>query len=157
MTDTELARALERCEIPNEGFPHVSHLRVAWVYLEECAEVEEACGRMAATLRRFATAVGKPEKYHETITVFWIRALAAARSAVEQRLRQFEDVLAGHPELLDKDLLLAYYSPQRLASGEARSSWIEPDRRPLTFDVPAPHSSDSSGDAPDRALSGRSA
>jgi hypothetical protein len=78
MTDTELARALERCEIPNEGFPHVSHLRVAWVYLEECAEVEAACERMAATLRRFAAAVGKPEKYHETITLFWIRALAAA-------------------------------------------------------------------------------
>ena len=85
MTDAELTRALECCKIPNEGFPHVSHLRVAWVYLEESSSLEEASERMAATLRRFAAAVGKPEKYHQTITVFWIRALAAARSADQGR------------------------------------------------------------------------
>jgi hypothetical protein len=133
MTDVELTRALERCEIPNDGFPHASHLRVAWVYLEESASVGEACERMAATLRRFAASVGKPEKYHQTMTVFWMRALAAARSvgAPAPVDATFEDVLGRHPELLDKDLLLAYYSPQRLASDEARSSWIEPDRRSL--------------------------
>jgi hypothetical protein len=133
MTDVELARALERCEIPNEGFPHASHLRVAWVYLEECASVEEACERMAATLRRFAAAVGKPEKYHQTMTVFWTRALAAARCGAPAPVTAtFEAVVSRCPELLDKDLLLAYYSPQRLASDEARSSWMEPDRQSLT-------------------------
>jgi hypothetical protein len=145
MTDMELTRALERCDIPNEGFPHASHLRVAWVYLEECASVDEAGARMAATLRRFAASVGKPGKYHETITVFWIRALAAARLDVSASVRaggrapapvkiMFADVLDRHPELLDKDLLLAYYSPQRLASDEARSTWLEPDRRSVTSD-----------------------
>ena len=33
MTDAELARALERGELPNEGFHHADHLRVALVYL----------------------------------------------------------------------------------------------------------------------------
>lgn len=130
VTGVDLTRALERCDIPNEGFHHASHLRVAWVYLEECTSVDEACQRMAATLRRFAASVGKPEKYHETMTVFWIRALAAARDTTRGGV---EHVLRRHPELLDKDLLLAYYSPQRLASDEARSSWMEPDRRPLPF------------------------
>jgi hypothetical protein len=98
---------------------------------------------MAASLRRFAASVGKPEKYHETITVFWIRALAAARLDVSVSVHAgcrapapvqitFADVLARHAELLDKDLLLAYYSPQRLASDEARCSWMEPDRRSFT-------------------------
>jgi hypothetical protein len=143
MTDVELTRALERCEIPNDGFHHASHLRVAWVYLDECRSVDEACCRMAATLHRFAASVGKPEKYHETMTVFWVRALAAARRSSAnsggRRLEgpganenTFPDVLNYHPELLDKDLLLAYYSPERLASDEARSSWVEPDRRSLT-------------------------
>ena len=58
MTDVELTRALERCEIPNEGFAHASHLRVAWVYLTESASVEEATERMAVTLRRFSASVG---------------------------------------------------------------------------------------------------
>ena len=31
--DVELTRAMERCELPKAGFPHASHLRVAWVYL----------------------------------------------------------------------------------------------------------------------------
>jgi hypothetical protein len=133
MTDVELTRALERCEIPNDGFPHASHLRVAWVYLEESVSVAEAGERMAATLRRFAASVGKPEKYHQTMTVFWMRALAAARSdgTPAPVKSTFEGVLGRHPELLDKNLLLAYYSPQRLASDEARSSWMEPDLRPL--------------------------
>jgi len=32
MTDAELTRALERGTLPNEGFHHGDHLRVALVY-----------------------------------------------------------------------------------------------------------------------------
>jgi hypothetical protein len=35
MDEIELARALERGELPNAGFHHADHLRVAWVYLSE--------------------------------------------------------------------------------------------------------------------------
>lgn len=150
MTDAELARALERCEIPNEEFPHASHLRVACVYLSECASANEASERMAAALRRFAASVGKADKYHETITVFWMRALAAARAALPGA--GLEDVLHMKPELLDKDLLLAYYSRQRLFSDAARLSWVPPDLQPLT-ESDAPRSAHSSRDSPDRALS----
>jgi hypothetical protein len=73
MTDVELARALERCEIPNQGFHHVDHLRVALVYLNESDSVDAAVARMAATLRRFAASVGHAEKYSQ--------AAAAARRA----------------------------------------------------------------------------
>jgi hypothetical protein len=156
MTDVELARALECCEIPDGGFHHASHLRVAWVYLDESGSADEACARMRATLRRFSASVDQPGKYHETMTVFWIRMLAAARSA-SAGTAGFDEVVARHPELLDKDLLLAYYSPQRLASREARSSWMEPDRRPLIADVPAADSTHSPGDPPDRAVPGRPA
>jgi hypothetical protein len=58
---------------------------------------------------------------------------AAARGEVDDP-RTFPDLLGDRPELLDKNLLLAYYSPERLASAEARSSWVEPDRRSLTSD-----------------------
>ena len=104
MTDTELARALERCEIPNEGFPHASHLRVAWVYLCESTTVDEAIDRMASTLRRFATSVGKAEKYSHPTTVFWMYQLAAVRAVMPDA--DCETALRAYPQLLDKDLIL---------------------------------------------------
>ena len=112
MTDVELTRALERCEVPNEGFAHASHLRVAWVYLTESATVEEATERMAATLRRFSASVGKAEKYDHPMTVFWMRAVAAARAAHPGST--IEDVLRAEPQLLDKRL---YNQPTRRHEG----------------------------------------
>jgi hypothetical protein len=102
MTDTELTRALERCEIPNEGFPHASHLRVAWVYLTESASLEAATDRMAATLRKFAASVGKAEKYDHPMTVFWMKSVANARAAHPGAT--LDDVLREEPQLLDKGL-----------------------------------------------------
>src|SRR6476661_3457337 len=75
MTDVELTRALERSEIANENFHHISHLHVAWVYLAESSSMQQAANKMRDTLRRFAAAAGKLEKYHETITLFWIELL----------------------------------------------------------------------------------
>src|SRR6266704_3811106 len=75
MNDVELTRALERGEIANENFHHASHLHVAWVYLSESSSVDEAADKMRDTLRRFAASAGKLEKYHETITLFWVRFL----------------------------------------------------------------------------------
>src|ERR1700751_4360336 len=80
MTDVELTRALERGEISNDGFHHVDHMRVAWVYLEESATVAEAAARRAARLRRLASTVGKPEKYSDPLTAFWMYQMAAARA-----------------------------------------------------------------------------
>jgi len=104
--DSAFARAFERGEIPPADFHHAAHLRLALAYLDECGSVEEATERMTASIKQFATAAGKADKYHHTLTVFWIRMLA--------RLR-------------DKDLPLAYYSPQRLWSEEARREYVEPD------------------------------
>src|SRR6202040_4107643 len=81
MTDVELARALERGEIANENFHHASHLHVAWVYLSESSSVKEAASKMRETLRRFASSADKLEKYHETITLFWVHLLACAHAA----------------------------------------------------------------------------
>jgi hypothetical protein len=112
VTDVELTRAVERCEIPNEGFPHASHLRVAWVYLTECASVDDATERMAATLRRFAASVGKAEKYDHPMTVFWMRTLADARAAHPGAT--LKDVLRAERHLLDKQL---YKRPSPSRSG----------------------------------------
>jgi hypothetical protein len=107
---SELVHACETGEVLSTGFRHADHLHLALAYLRECGSVDEATDRMAATLRGLAAAAGHPEKYHHTLTVFWIRAVAA---------------------LLDKDLPLAHYSRERLFSDEARQVWLDPDLRPL--------------------------
>jgi len=105
VTDTELTRALERRQIPNEGFHHVDHLRVAFVYLTECGTVDEALGRMETTLRAFAASVGKPEKYSQSMTEFWMYQMAAARALLAEA--DCAMLLRACPKLLDKNFTLA--------------------------------------------------
>jgi hypothetical protein len=101
--DVELTRALERGVAPPAGFPHASHLRVAWVYLSESPTVDQALARMAATLRRFAASVGRAEKYSDAITAFWMYQMAAVHAIMPGAA--VDDVLRAYPRLLDKDLI----------------------------------------------------
>jgi len=126
MNDAELTRALERCETPNEGFPHASHLRVAWTYLRESPTVEDAVDRMASTLRRFAASVGKAEKYSHPTTVFWMYQLAAVRALMPGA--DCEAALRAYPRLLDKNLILADDSCNAASSGSTHPSRHTPDR-----------------------------
>ena len=119
MTDAELTRALERGEIDNKDFHHASHLHV----------VQDAGSKMRETLRHFAAAAGKVEKYHETITLFWIYLLAQAHAM--NRGESLEGIVRARPELLEKHFPLTYYSRSRLFSDLARATWVEPDLKPL--------------------------
>lgn len=150
MTDVELTRALERGEIPNHRFHHASHLHVAWVYLAESLSVQEAANKMRQTLRRFAAGAGRPQKYHETITLFWVHLLAWAQNV--SRAERLEDVVHANPQLLEKNFPLTYYSASRLFSDEARASWIEPDLKPLSIDAIATCSPSAPCDTSDRSL-----
>jgi len=151
MTDVELTRALERGEIANENFHHVSHLHVAWVYLAESSSVQQAANKMRDTLRRFAAGAGKPEKYHETITLFWVHLLSREHAASGGK--RLEEIVRANPQLLEKNFPLAYYSAERLFSDEARTSWVEPDLKPLSIDAIATCSSSPPCDTPNRSLS----
>ena len=146
MTDEQFTRAFERGEIPPADFDHRAHVRVAWVYLRESASLEAATARMRAAIQRFAAAANASQKYHETITVLWMRLLADAAARVRQPC-ELADLLAACPELADKDLPLKYYSRERLFSDAARSGWIEPGQlhnaatpqRPINSQLPTPN------------------
>jgi len=103
MTDVELTRALERGDVPNQGFHHLDHLRVALVYLNESDSVDAAVARMASTLKRFAASVGHAEKYSQAVTEFWMFQMAAARAVMP--LADCQDVVRAYPRLLDKNLI----------------------------------------------------
>jgi hypothetical protein len=129
VSDAAFARAFERGDIAGDDFHHPAHLRLALAYLEESASADQAAERMTSALRRFATSHGHPEKYHHTVTLFWIRMVA---------------------RLLDKNLPLTYYSPERLWSDAARAGWLEPDLQPI--DGPTPRSAHPPCDASHRPV-----
>src|SRR5215216_4748874 len=99
MTDEAFARAFEAGTVGPADFDHVAHVRVAWVYLREAESLDEALSRMRDGIRGFAAAAGVPGKYHETITVLWMRVLAAARAT--GAAGELADVLRTHPALGD--------------------------------------------------------
>jgi hypothetical protein len=121
--DAAFARAFERGEVAD--FPHRAHVRLAWVYLRE-APLAQAAARFVTELRRFASAHGAADKYHETITwayLLWIHACIARGPACAD----FDAFASAHPELLAPGGLLRFYRAETLASAEARRMFLLPD------------------------------
>ena len=128
-SDLDFLRAFENLSFPADQFHHREHLRVAWLYLKS-SDATRAAERMSAGIRRFANHHGAKEKYHHTLTLFWMRLVAAALVETPEGCA-FEEFLAAHAELCDKDLPSQYYSQDLLRAPAARDGWVEPDLRPL--------------------------
>ena len=128
-SDEDFLRAFEDLSFPADQFHHREHLRVAWLYLKS-SDATRAAERMSAGIRRFANHHGANEKYHHTVTLFWMRLVAVALVETPDGCA-FDEFLAAHPELGDKHLPANYYSPDLLASRAARDGWVEPDLQPL--------------------------
>ena len=129
LTDLEFVRMFEACELANDSFRHRDHIRLAWIYLERYGE-PEARGQIAGAIRKFAAQHGKTDKYHETITVAWLRLVRSAMARVPLDA-SFEELTIAAPELLDKRTIEKFYSTAVLASEAARTYWVEPDLQPL--------------------------
>jgi hypothetical protein len=138
--DAAFARAFERGQVSNDCFRHREHLRLAWAYLDGAQSTDAACARVGAAIRAFAQRAGNAQRYHETLTQFWVRMLAAVRDTSDWAAggaAEFDAVIAAHPWLLDKDLPLAYYTRALLSGDAARAAWRPPDLRPLPSHAPA--------------------
>jgi hypothetical protein len=135
VTDDEFLARVESAAAgaPPEGFRfgHSDHLRLAWLHHDRLGPAAGG-DATAATLRRLDAADGGG-KYHETITRFWLGLVRHARRRFAGR--SFEAVLAAHPQLLDGAMLTRHYSPQLLASAEARRAAVPPDLEPVPWDV----------------------
>jgi hypothetical protein len=126
LADREFKLAFENGSLPREEFRHRNHLRLAWLYLGEGDGLATAERLMETSIRRYATHHGAAHKYHHTITLFWMRAVAAA-AARPPRIPTFDAFIEAHSELLDKNLVQRSYSAARLESPAARSGWVEAD------------------------------
>jgi hypothetical protein len=126
MTDDTFLACFEAGSL--QSFDHRDHLRVAFAYARR-GGVEHAVDRARRGLRHLTAAHGEPERYHETLTTAWARVIA--HHALADAASGFDAFLAAHPRLLDRELLLAHYSRERLFSPTARARFVEPDLEPL--------------------------
>ena len=80
MTDDDFVQAFLSGSLPNAQFHHRDHLRLAWALIRLTGE-EQATTRITSGIRYFATMHGQAEKYHETMTRFWVRIVGHAVAA----------------------------------------------------------------------------
>ncbi|MFI6077489.1 hypothetical protein ACIA5C_38760 [Actinoplanes sp. NPDC051343] len=126
-----------------DRFGHREHLHLAWLAVRRHGP-SAAPDLLAAGIRRTARYAGAPQKYHATMTQAWTHLVA---HHVPEGPDDFGAFLQRFPRLLDKRLLTAHYSSSRLASAEARASWITPDLAPFptTPESPQPGTTPSEG------------
>lgn len=125
-----LLRRFEDCTLPRAEWTHAAHLTVAlWHILQ--LDWPEAVAHVRRGIRRYNDAHGVRATptggYHETLTLFWLRAVRAFLEAERNEARSLvslaNELVATH----DSGLPLRHYTRERLFSAEARAGWVEPD------------------------------
>jgi hypothetical protein len=129
-----IVQGFETCSLSKADFTHRNHLTVAVWYLKYNSS-EDAAGLMRAGLWRFIEHHDVPrEKYNETITMFWLKAVQAFME--KRRLGgQEPDLVSLTNELLqdytNPGLVFEYYSRELISSPAAKSGWVEPDLKKI--------------------------
>jgi hypothetical protein len=123
MIDQAFIDAFQSGQLDPAGFDHRAHLRAAFLLLR-AAPFLEACVAMRDGLQALAGKLGKPDLYHETVTVAFMALVAERLPATSTDWNSF---IARHPALCERGLLDAYYSKTLLASGAARKTFAMPD------------------------------
>lgn len=126
-TDTWI-RAFQTGRIPPEQFRHRDHAHIAWAYLSRWS-FPEALGRFSHDLEHFATAHGRPDLYHATVTTAYLALIAERMAAGKDDC--WDAFAAANPDLLRwKDgALFEYYDLSILDSAFAREVFVLP--RPI--------------------------
>jgi len=122
--DDEFLEAFHSCRLGTSEFRHADHLRLAWLHLErEPFDIALECVR--GGIQTFAKYHNLSGLYHETVTTAWMHLLATHDET------SFHEFLTANESFLNSNLLHRFWTPEILASREARSHWVPPDLQEL--------------------------
>jgi hypothetical protein len=129
MTDEEFLWALESCALPESEFGHHAHVRAGYLYLKK-SDFAEALDRIRRSIRAYAAYHGKPDRYHETITVAY---LALIQQCIFERGDGggWTTFAQRNPELFNPELLDQFYERDVLESNMARRVVLLPRSKPF--------------------------
>lgn len=123
VVDRFLAGTLDRA-----SWTHDAHLAVARRIVAEAPDLDAALGRMRPLIQAHNRRVGLrdgSDGYHETVTRYFLLAVAHAAPATQA-------TLAADPAC-DRSAPQRHWSAACLASDRARRAWVEPDLSPLPW------------------------
>lgn len=133
MSDDEFLAAFENCSLPFEHWDHRAHVRAAFLSL--CRwRPDEAIERMRSGIKAYNTVHGVEDGpqmgYHQTTTQAFLRLI---HRAIQERgpFQVSDDFCLSSPELLDRRVLLCYYTRDRMMEPDAKANFVEPDIAPL--------------------------
>lgn len=135
MTQTPITiEEFEKSCINEADFDHAAHVQVAWLYLAQFP-FSEAIIRFDAALRRLVAKMGAENKYHATLTWFFL-LLIAEKSRPGESWQEFS---RNNSSLLtDSEATIGrYYTNARLFSDSARQHFVLPDPAFADFDQPS--------------------
>jgi hypothetical protein len=121
----EELRGLETGALDLAKFPHSEHVRLGYEMLGRHS-FGDVVARFGRGLKLLAAKAGKPQVYHETITVAFLALINERRARGASRgWREFED---ANPDLFDKRCLEKWYGAEQLSSDLARRIFCLPSK-----------------------------
>lgn len=124
MNDATFLEALEACTLPESEFGHAAHVRAGYLYLRSL-DFAAALSMIRTAIRNYAAALGKPDRYHETITVAYL-AMIQEHMALRGDGGNWTAFARANGELFESDALLRFYSASQLQSDLARRVFLLP-------------------------------
>jgi hypothetical protein len=115
--------ALETGALDPARFPHSEHLRLGYEMLGRYS-FGEAVTRFSRGLRLLAAKAGRPDVYHETITVAFLAVIGERRARTAHG--GWLEFKARNHDLLDKRCLERWYDAEQLSSDLARRTFCLP-------------------------------
>ena len=109
--EIELLRFVRGEIDPRAFFPHGEHVRMGFEMLRR-TYFAETCLHYSAALRGMTARIGKPEAFHQTMTIAFLAVIAERLEAGGQT--DFAAFAAANPDLMTKSVLARWYSPERL-------------------------------------------
>ena len=127
VSNEEYIASFEAGTIAADSFHHADHVRLAFAYLDKYSALE-ALSRFCVALKRFASAQGKPERYHETITYAYFFLINERKA--QRHFTDWEQFARKNPDLLSRKngILNRYYEQPTLDSDLARRVFVFPDK-----------------------------
>jgi len=133
-TDAEIEAIVsdfEACQTGKDDFHHREHLVVAAYYLQ-ASTIEAATERLRNSLCRFLQHHEiDPQKYNETLTVFWLEMVAMELAKLRRNVSLVDKCNSVAAALNNPKLVDEFYSDDLLWSEKARKSFVAPDLKPF--------------------------
>ncbi len=128
MTDEEFIQALESCKLAESDFGHAAHVRAGYLYLQQ-TDFAGALARIRRAIRNYAEHLGKPDRYHETITVAYV-ALIQEHICRRGNGGGWAAFARENCDLFQPGLLRQFYPQAQLESEMARKVFLLPRSMP---------------------------